>query len=250
MSISGNTTPKSESFEGFEMQEAIATSRLTPTPIKRFKSCLNKISERNFPKISDEMLTIHLLEEPENLEENSSDKESMLPVVETFMANVCVFERNIEAINVYTKTFCKLKDNWKGRQGKVLMETMLSELSKFFPEYNKLIESSEFESDSEAWIKKRNQCLKLCQFTSGLYNEGGVSIKLILVILTLFMKPKKECIEVFCKLFSGSQEKLMKDELFNSKILPKFKGFLEEHHKSKTLEPMYRFMCLEILDKC
>jgi len=249
MSVSDNTTPKSENFEGFEMQESIAVSRLTPTPIKRFKSCLNKISERNFPKISDEMLTIHLLEEPENLEINPFDKEGMLPVVETFIANVCVFERNIEAINVYAKTFCKLKDNWKGRQGKVLMEVMLSELSKFFPEYNKAVEASDIEPDSETWIRKRNHCLKLCQFTSALYNEGGVGIKLIIVILNLFMKPQKESIEVFCKLFSSSLDKLMKDEIFQSKILPKFKNFLEEHQKSKILEPMYRFMCLEILDK-
>jgi hypothetical protein len=135
MSSSGNITPISETFEGFDGREASealgfrsgseSLGRSTPTPIKKFKSCLNKISERNYPKISDEMLTIHLLDEPESSESKPTDKEAMLPVIETFMANVCVFERNIEAINFYTKTFCKLKDNWKGRQGRVLTENMM-----------------------------------------------------------------------------------------------------------------------------
>jgi hypothetical protein len=273
MSSSGNITPKSETFEGFDGREASETGqsplpgpdvlgRSTPTPIKKFKSCLNKISERNYPKISDEMLTIHLLDEPESSESKSTDKEAMLPVVETFMANVCVFERNIEAINFYTKTFCKLKDNWKGRQGKVLAEIMMSELANFFLDYDATIQTGKTECDSEEWICKRNKCVKLCQFISALYKEDGVGIKLVLVILKKFMQSKrnpetneiiplpKECIEVFCRIFSGCLDKLLKDKNFTPSMLKIFKDFIITHQRSETLEPMYRFMCLEILDKC
>jgi hypothetical protein len=275
MSSSVNTTPKSETFDGFETIEALDRSsmlsgreasevlgRSTPTPIKKFKSCLNKISERNYPKISDEMLNIHLLDEPESLESKSSDKENMIPVIETFMANVCVFERNIEAINFYTKTFCKLKNNWKGRQGRVLAESMMSELANFFIDYDSTIQNEKTSSDSEEWISKRNKCVKLCQFISALYKEDGVGIKLVLVILKKFMQSKqnpetkeisplsKESIEVFCRLFSGCIDKLVKDKNFTPEMLRIFKGFIATHQRSETLEPMYRFMCLEILDKC
>jgi hypothetical protein len=258
MSISGNTTPSSEGFSGFteasDFSEYIHMNRSTPTPIKRIKSCLNKISERNFPKISDEMLTIHLLDEPENEEVSSLDKETMLPMVETFMSNVCVFERNVEAMGIYTKAFCKIKDNWKGRQGRVLMEVMISELGKFFTEYNKSIdleseEKNEVQELRELRSKKRNHCLKLSQFVAMLYNEGGVSIRLVLVILQMYLKNKKDHIEIFCKLLSGCQTKLMKDETFRSKVFDKYKAFLTENSKSKDIEPMYRFMCLEVLEK-
>jgi hypothetical protein len=195
------------------------------------------------------MLTIHLLEEPEKDEVTSEDKVTMLPMVETIMANVCVFERNIEAIALYTKAFCKIKDNWKGRQGRVLMEVMISELGKFFTEYSKILDSHSEGIGPEVWTKKRNQCLKLSQFVAMLYNEGGVSMKLVIVILQMYLKSKKDHIEVFCKLFSGCQEKLMKDETFRSKVLDKYKNFLSENQQSKDLESMYRFMCLEILEK-
>jgi hypothetical protein len=257
MSSSANTTPKSETFGGFDGSEASESSgRSTPTPIKKFKSCLNKISERNYVKISDEMLTIHLLDEPENPEAKASDKEAMFPVIETFMANVCVFERNIEAINFYTKTFCKLKNNWKGRQGRVLAENMMSELANFFLDYNSTIQADQTACDSEEWISKRNKCVKLCQFISALYKEDGVGIKLVLVILKKFMQTndpssiRKESIEVFCRLFSGCIDKLMKDKSFTPGMLKVFKDFIGTHQRSDTLEPMYRFMCLEILDKC
>jgi hypothetical protein len=257
MSSSENITPKSETFDGFdgrEASDALASGRSTPTPIKKFKSCLNKISERNYPKISDEMLTIHLLDEPENPESKASDKESMIPVVETFMANVCVFERNIEAINFYTKTFCKLKNNWKGRQGRILTEVMMLELANFFIDYNATIQAEKTSSDSEEWICKRNKCVKLCQFISALYKEDGVGIKLVLVILKKFMQTnesiRKESIEVFCRLFSGCIDKLLKDKNFTPDMLRVFKDFISTHQRSETLEPMYRFMCLEILDKC
>jgi len=249
MSISGNTSPMTEGFQGFNPEAMAYPARMTPTVIKKIKSCLNKISERNFDKISDEILSIQLLEDLDETEVKDSDKEIVLPVVETFMANICVFERNNEAINIYTKTFCKLKNKWKGRQKDVLMDIMMSELAKFFNEYNKSIQSESILESSEEWILKRNQCLKICQFVSSLYNEEAVGIKLILVILNLFMKPKKESIEVFCKLVMGCQTKLMSEELFRTKILPKYKTFLQEHHSSKTLEPMYRFLCLEVLDK-
>jgi len=262
MSSSGNITPMSETFEGFDGREAsevlgllpgsetLASGRSTPTPIKKFKSCLNKISERNYPKISDEMLTIHLLDEPESSESKPTDKEAMLPVVETFMANVCVFERNIEAINFYTKTFCKLKDNWKGRQGRVLTENMMTELANFFLDYDSTIQSDKTDCDSEEWICKRNKCIKLCQFISALYKENGIGIKLVLVILNKFKKDKKESIEVFCRLFSGCIDKLLEDNLFKTKFLPIFKEFITTHQRSEKLEPMYRFMCLEIIEKC
>jgi hypothetical protein len=250
MSSSGNTTPNSESFIDFESTESFIPRSLTPNPIKKFKSCLNKISERNFPKISDEMLTIHLLEEPENPISNPSDKDVMLTVVETFMANVCVFERNIEAIQFYTKTFLKLKNNWKGRQGRVLAEVMMSELANFFIDFDNIIQNSTLKEDSEEWILKRNKCIKLCQFVSTLYKEDGVGIKLVLVILNKFKKDKRESIEVFCRLLSGCVEKLMEDVQFKTRFLPVFKEFIEMHQKSETLEPMYRFMCLEILEKC
>lgn len=250
MSSSGNTTPKSESFNGFESPEMFISRSSTPNPIKKFKSCLNKISERNYPKISDEMLTIHILEEPENPESKPSDKDSMLTVVETFMANVCVFERNVEAIQFYTKTFLKLKNNWKGRQGRVLAEVMMSELANFFIEFDSIIQTANLKEDSEEWILKRNKCIKLCQFVSTLYKEDGIGIKLVLVILNKFKKDKKESIEVFCRLFSGCIDKLLEDNTFKTRFLPIFKEFVVMHQKSETLEPMYRFMCLEILEKC
>ena len=213
------------------------------SPLKKMKSNLNKITERSFPKISDEILQIILLENPLEEESLPSDKENMLPVIQTFIANVCVLERNDEAMNVYVKVFCKLKDKWIGRQGRILMEMMMSELSKFFKEY-----SSSFEESIDD--RKRNNCFKLCKFVSLLYMEGAIGLRLVLAIMQAFYNPNKMTLEVFCKLFSGCRVKLLNDSTFrSSSLFDKYKTFLETCNKSASVEPMYRFMCLDLLDK-
>jgi hypothetical protein len=229
---SGNSTPTEEKILNFSQ-----------SPLKKMKSNLNKITERTFPKISDEILQIILIEDPHNEDSLPSDKENMLPIVQTFIANVCVFERNDEAMNVYVKVFCKLKDKWVGRQGRILMELMMSELSKFFKEY-----STTKEEDIDE--KKRNDCFKLCKFVSVLYIEGAIGLRLVLAIMQAFYNPNKITLEVFCKLFAGCRGKLLKDETFrSSSLFDKYKIFLETSSKSPSLEPMYRFMCQDILEK-
>jgi hypothetical protein len=223
------------------VEEKVIT--FTQSPLKKMKSNLNKITERSFPKISDEILQIVLLDNPLEDECLPSDKENMLPVIQTFISNVCVLERNDEAMNVYVKVFCKLKDKWIGRQGRVLMEMMMTELSKFFKEYSSLTEESIDD-------KKRNSCFKLCKFVSLLYMEGAVGLRLVLAILQAFYNPNKMTLEVFCKLFAACRVKLLNDSTFRtSSLFDKYKNFLETSSKSPTLEPMYKFMCQDILDK-
>lgn len=217
-------------------------------PIKRMKSYLNKITDRTFDKISGEMLQVNLLDDPLSEDSKENDKEKMLPIVQTFISTVCVFERNEEAMNVYVKSFCKLRNQWKGRQGRILTELMMSELMKFFVDYSKA-STSDTDPDSEENIKRRNSCFKLCRFVSLLYQEGVLSLKAIVTILQAFCKHDKLSLEVFCKLFSGCQEKLMTDEFFVSKIFGRYKSFLETIVSSEDHESMHKFMCMNILDK-
>jgi len=233
-SSSGNSTPVDEKMISFSPQGM--------NPIKRMRSYLNKITERTFCKISDDMLQIVLLENPSEDDVIPSDKDNMEPIVQTFISNVCVFERNDEAMQVYAKVFCKLQEKWVGRQGKILTEVMMIELSKFFKDYSNI-------PIEEIDEKKRNSCFKLCKFVSYLYNENVVGLRLVLAILQTFFNTKKNHLEVFCKLFEGCREKLTKDEIFRSKIMDRYKNFLKDGSKSEVLEPMYRFMCLEILEK-
>lgn len=225
-------------------------------PIKRMKSYLNKITNGTFDKISGEMLQVNLLEDPLSEESKESDKEKMLPIVQMFISTVCVFERNEEAMNLYVRSFCKLRDHWKGRQGRVLTELMMSELLKFFVDYSKTSKSDsgvdvtiESGLDSEENIKRRNSCFKLCRFVSLLYQEGVLGLKSIVAILQTFCKHDKLSLEVFCKLFSGCQDKLMSDEFFMTKIFGRYKSFLETIVSSEDHESMHKFMCMNILDK-
>lgn len=291
--ISENTTPTSEKSIDFEtamdsstdtsIHATICSSKAsTPTsdysekktaydsrklyfapptcPIKRMNSLLNKITDLSFQRISDEMLVVNLLDEPLKEEAIPEDKDKMLPIVKTFIANICQPACGPEIMKVYTKAFCKLKDNWKGRQGRILTEIMMAELSKFFAEYSKnlnknpetivsgedSVKSPEEIAEQEA--KKRLKCFKLCNFVALLYQEGAVSFRLIIAILQSFFKNDKLYLEVFCKLFAACQSKLMKDETFRSKVFEKYKVFLEENSKSVEHDAMYKFMCLNILD--
>ena len=242
---SESTTPSSEKSIKFDDNKVYFAP--PACPIKRMKSYLNKITNGTFDKISGEMLQINLLDDPMSEEGQESDKEKMLPIVQMFISTVCVFERNEEAMNLYVRSFCKLRNNWKGRQGRVLTELMMSELLKFFVEYSKAA-ASEVE-ESEETIKRRNSCFKLCRFVSLLYQEGVLGLKSIVTILQAFCKNDKLSLEVFCKLFSGCQEKLMTDEFFVSKIFGRYKSFLENIVSSETHESMHKFMCMNILDK-
>jgi hypothetical protein len=220
-------------------------------PIKRMNSLLNKISDLSFQKISDEMLVVNLLENPMEEEAIPEDKDKMLPIVKTFIANICQPACGPEIMKVYTRAFCKLKDNWKGRQGRILTEIMMAELSKFFVDYSKGLTDTSIkpiDSSCDDEVKKRLKCFKLCNFVSLLYKEGAVSLRLIIAILQSFFKNDKLSLEVFCKLFALCQDKLMKDDTFRSKVFEKYKVFLEENSKSSVHEPMYKFMCLNILD--
>ncbi len=213
-------------------------------PIKRMNSLLNKITERTFHRISDEMLLVNLLENPNSEDAIPEDKDKMLPIIQTFIANVCQPACGPEIMKVYAKSFCKLKDTWKGRQGRILTELMMAELSKFFLQYSKAPTCGDEDQD----VKVRNKCFKLCTFVALLYSEGAVGLRLVLAILQSFFKNDKLSLEVFCKLFSACQEKLMSDETFKSKVFAKYKHFLEENSKSETQEAMHKFMCLNILD--
>lgn len=260
-----NLSPNSEKSVDFNMEE-MSNSSIQPSsdytdkrstydsrkiyftpptcPIKRMNSLLNKITDHSFERISDEMLIVNLLDDPTSEDAIPEDKNKMLPIVNTFMANICQPACGPEIMKVYSKSFCKLKDNWKGRQGRILTEIMMAELSKFFTEYSKYITAEDFEEDS----KRRLKCFKLCNFVSLLYQEGAVGLRLVIAILQSFFKTDKLSLEVFCKLFSGCQVKLMKDETFKSKVFEKYKTFLEENSKSERHESMYKFMCLNILD--
>jgi hypothetical protein len=225
-------------------------------PIKRMNSLLNKITDLSFQRISDEMLVVNLLDDPLEDEAIPEDKDKMLPIVKTFIANICQPACGPEIMNVYAKAFSKLKDNWKGRQGRILTEIMMAELSKFFTDYSKNLNFSSVDDSVETSVedklaeeaKKRLKCFKLCNFVSFLYKDGAVSLRLVIAILQSFFKNDKLYLEVFCKLFAACQDKLMKDETFRSKVFEKYKVFLEENSKSVVHEPMYKFMCLNILD--
>lgn len=208
-------------------------------PIRKMKSLLNKITDRTFHKISDEMLQITILENLTDSDGNELDKSKMEPIIQTFISNVCVPERNTETMNVYVKAFCKLKDKWSGRQGRVLMELMMAELGKFFVEYSKM---TEYDNSI------RNKSFKLCLFISMLYQENGVGIRLVLAILQTFCKEDKHAVEIFCKIFSNCRVKLMSEEIFKTKVLSNYKKFLEKIRDSE-IDYMYKAMCLDILDK-
>jgi hypothetical protein len=231
-------TPDSDFIPNFRNGE-----RLTPTPLKKIRSYLNKVTAVTLEKISEEMLTINILEDVDNAESQSSDKDNMLPVVETFISNVCVFERNDEAMNTYVKVFCKLTEKWRGRQGSVLMSTMMQELSKFFAEYKQCILDNEIED------KRRNQCFKLCRFVSLLYIENLVSLKLVVAFLETFCKTEKFSLEVFCKIFGLTYEKLKTEKIFVDKLMNKYKNFLKDNSESTELEYIHKFMCLECFEK-
>jgi hypothetical protein len=213
-------------------------------PIKRMNSLLNKITDRTFQRISDEMLLVNLLENPNSEDAIPEDKDKMFPIIQTFIGNVCQPACGPEIMKVYAKSFCKLKDNWKGRQGRILTELMMSELSKFFLEYSKAPTCGDEDTD----VKIRSKCFKLCTFISLLYEEGAVGLRLVIAILQSFFKSDKLSLEVFCKLFAGCQGKLMKDETFKSKVFAKYKQFLEENSKSENQDAMHKYMCLDILD--
>lgn len=256
MSNSGSTTPNSEGYSGF--LETSLRNREAPTPIKKLKNILNKITERTFDKLSDEMLLIDLLDKPEEIEENEIDMDIMSPFVESFFTSVCVKERNVEALKVYTRLFGKLKLKWKGRQGSILMKCMLSEISSFFKGYKEMIKDMNFEDEKSN--EDRNKCIKLCHFVGNLYKDDLVKIQLVLVILNFFKKFLEEnktvfdskyleILEAFSVLFSSCQVKLIKDEIFIEKFLTNYKKFIEFHYEHKDIPSMYRFACLELLEK-
>jgi hypothetical protein len=230
---SKSSTPTSGEFEGFPEVRPV-------DKIKKIKSSLNKITDRTFEKISEELLRFELLDNPSSEECIITDKDNMLPVIQAFISNICVFEHNDEAMTVQVKLFCKLKDKWIGRQGRILMEIMMSELSKFFKEYAELTEVDE---------KKRNSCFKLVKFVSLLYNENAVSMRLVVAILQTYRKNDKMHLEVFCKLFAACQKKLLSNTDFREKVLHNYKSYLEVSSKSTELDTMYRFMCQNILDE-
>lgn len=241
---SRNSTPTSESSEAYGSSGAFKIIKPQDDPLKKIRSYLNKITDRSFDKITEEILRINLLEESSD-PTDTKNQELILPVVKTFLSNICVFERNEETMNVYVKLFCKMKNKWSGIQGDLLMQIMMIELKKFFQQYAKdSIESEESKND-----KKRNSCFKLCRFISLLYNEEAIPFTLVAAILNTFRKPNKLYLEVFCKIYSDCQKKLYNEPTFKEKVFPIFTEFLQTSSKCSDLEPMHRFMCQNILDE-
>lgn len=216
--------------------------------VRLFRRILNKITneDRTYQGYLDNILKINVIE-PDSTSER--DIELMKPVVSSFLSMIYEDKETNNNIDLYGRLFIELTERWSGRQGRVLLSTMVSEINIFIKEY---LEHNIKQEDLIEDVKRR-RCFCIIKFLHYLYdkNDNIIPGKIIMVIMEKFFPNDKDInelhLEVFLRLLSQNYSKLKNEKLFQVKLYEKYKTFISENKNTNFSSRQYNYTIEDIL---
>ncbi len=211
--------------------------------VRFFRRILNKITgdERTFEGYLETILKISVIN-PESDSEN--DNENMKPVVDSFLAMIYEDKESNNTISIYGKLFTELVKKWSGRQGRVLMTVMISEINNFIIKY----QNTEISIEEMPESSHRRKCFCIIKFLHYLYQQDDILPgKVIMIIMEKFFSQKELHLEIFTRILKQNFEKLNTEKLFQVKLKDKYKKFLEEIKDNNFSSRQYNYMIEDTL---
>jgi hypothetical protein len=186
------------------------SSSISPE-IRKIKSILNKTTNDTYSGLIKDLLQVNVLEELDNTQlvedeaRKNIDYQHMLPVVQIFIANICFGKEDADTIRIYTQIFCELRKKWYGRQGKVLLRVMISEIDKFFKTY----------LTTEVDDSDRKKCFCVIRFFCNLYNEKIIPSQMVLVVNNSFCGDEEIKVEAFHRFITYTSPEIRKEAIYS-----------------------------------
>jgi hypothetical protein len=215
-----------------------------PEEVRLFRRTLNKITgdERTFEGYMESILKISILKNEE--EDDKKDEEAMKPVVDSFLSMIYEDKESNNNIEIYGKLFTSLVNDWSGRQGKILMTTMIGEINTFIQNYKKM----EIRPDEIAENPYRRKCFCILKFLHYLYQQKDILPgKVIMIVMENFFSSHELHLEVFIRILKQNFEKLNTEKIFISKLKDKYKKFLIDNKNSDFTSRNYNYMIEDVL---
>jgi hypothetical protein len=231
---------------GFSERRSFIRNNI-PEEVRLFRRILNKITneDRTYEGYLDNILKINVIE-PDSPPENDSD--IMKSVVSSFLGMIYEDKETNNNISLYGRLFIDLTQRWSGRQGRVLLSTMVSEINNFIKEY---LEHKIKEEDMIEDIRRR-RCFCIIKFLHYIYDKNSDVIpgKIIMIIMEKFF-PGDDInelhLEVFLRLLSQNYPKLKNEKIFQVKLKDKYKKFLDEKKDNTFSSRQYNYTIEDIL---
>lgn len=216
--------------------------------VRFFRRILNKITgdARTFEGYLETILKISVLKEISEGEEISSieDMEAMKPVVDSFLSMIYEDKESNNTIEIYGNLFTNLVLKWSGRQGKVLMTTMMGEINNFILGYKK----AEISQEEMVESSYRRKCFCIIKFLHYLYHQDDILPgKVIMIIMENFFSTKELHLEVFIRILKQNYKKLCSEKLFQVKLKDKYRNFLIENKDKEFNSRQYNYMIEEAI---
>jgi len=214
-SVSPSSSPKRNFF----------SSTIAPE-IRKIKSILNKTTNDTYSGLIKDVLQVNVLDELDNSElvedetRKNIDYQKMLPIVQIFLVNICFGKEDADTIRIYTQIFCEMRKKWTGRQGKVLLRVMISEIDKFFKNYL----STEIDDN------ERRKCFCIIRFFCGLYNEKVIPSQMVLVVNNSFCGDAEIKVEAFHRFISYTSKEIKKEAIY-ARFKPSFEDLMRRSIK-------------------
>lgn len=221
------------------------------TKLKAIRSNICKIAPSNYEIISNTILEINILNETDERKDaidfTPQEIERMTKVVKIFIDAATIFRINgsnegMEIPNTIASLFIKMRDKWKGHQGRVLSTVMVKYIGNYLENYCK---NSPELSDID-----KMKCPQIVLFMGMLYNRGMFQTVYCMRILVKFMNKDEQSITVFCNFLTVCFDKITSDseiKMFNLKK-EEFKKHITECSSDKSISSKIRFMAQDVLE--
>jgi hypothetical protein len=226
---------------GFQERRSFIKNNI-PEEIRLFRRILNKITDdnRTYEGYLENILRIDVIK-PDSDSEN--DKEIMLPIVASFLGMIYEDKETNSTIFLYGRLFIDLVQKWNGRQGKVLLSTMILKINEFIQDYH----SHKISDGDLIEDVKRRRCFCILKFLYYIYDKNSDIIpgKIIMVIMEKFFPtttPINELhLEVFLRLLTQNYSKLKDEKIFQVKLKEKYLNLLKNNINTVFSSRQYNY---------
>jgi hypothetical protein len=217
-----------------------------PEDVRKVLAIFNKISPATANGFISQILSINVLENPDEETPELQDSSRMKPIIDAIVAK---YKENdlTTSIKVYSHITASLMSEWRGRQKNVFKRLMLETIENHFKSY---LASELFEDHVQKEERQVIPCVNLLSmlFTVSTYkNENIIPIHIAFKGLYMFIGPELNKLEVFNRGLFRCYDLMKNHPLFEKFFKRLIIDNLEKVSTSESVSNKLRFECKDLI---
>lgn len=217
-----------------------------PEEVRKVLSILNKVAPNNVAGFISQILSVNVLENPDEKTVDQKDGARMKPIIDAIVSK---YKENdlVTSIKAYSHITASLMSEWRGRQKNIFKRLMLETIENHFKSY---LASELFEDHVQREERQVLPCVNLLTmlFTVATYkNENIIPIHVAFKGLYMFIGPELNKLEVFNRSMFRCYDIMKSQPLFNKFFKELIFDNLTLCSRTETLYKKLRFECDDLL---